>query len=737
MPRFLNRQRIVLYALALLALFGARELRMADPPLVASLRALTFDAYQRLKPRQPLGQALRIVDIDEASIGELGQWPWPRTQIARMVTRLTELGAAAIAFDIVFSEPDRTGPAGFLAELRQRDEKMGDAVAPLIAGLEDNDIVLVRALESIPTALGFFNDSNSALGLPEPKAGFASIGPDPRDILPPIAASVMSLKPFRDASDGSGTISLGDNLDGVVRTVPMFVAAQGGRKYPSLALETLRLVQGASTYILKTSEAGGEFRVGELAMTDFKLGQFEVPVTRKGELIVYYAHNDPSLYLSARDLLTKSDTELAPLVEGHIVFFGASASGLRDIRITPLGESVPGVFVHQQIVDQILQGAWLARPDWAEGAELAAMFISTALLVGILPFAGAVISGLIGLACALALVGGSWYAFSTHGLLLDPVFPVMAASIIFLMATIFVFAVTEREKRFVRGAFQRYLAPDLLRKLESHPDSLKLGGEMRQMTLMFMDVRGFTPISERLTPEELIAFLNRLLTPLSDAIQHREGAIDKYIGDSIMAFWNAPLDVPEHERKAARAALEMVTIVDRLNAEDAFGFHRPELGLGDVQVGIGVNSGMGCVGNMGSDTRFNYSVVGDTVNVAARIESSCKAVGWPVLLSETTAGACAGFAMLEAGSIALKGKSAPATLFALIGDETLAATAEWKQLAECHARFVADRADPARAGDLSALTSACLAAAPPELAGKLSGFYERQAAAALVSAAEE
>ena len=300
--------------------------------------------------------------------------------------------------------------------------------------------------------------------------------------------------------------------------------------------------------------------------------------------------------------------------------------------------------------------------------------------------------------------------------------PIATASVVFLAATIFNFAYTEREKRFVRGAFQRYIAPDLLKKLEDHPETLKLGGEIRDMTLMFMDVRGFTPISEKLTPEELVTFLNQLLSPLSDAILAREGAIDKYIGDSIMAFWNAPLDVDDHRRKAARAALDMVAIVEELNRTDAFGFKAADKGLDDIQIGIGVNSGDACVGNMGSMSRFNYSVVGDTVNVAARIESSCKAVGWPILLSEETASAVPDFALLEAGAIALKGKSKPAKLFALLGDETLAGTQDWHTLQERHSALLGTIAKGDEAGIETHLRQ-CLEVAP---AG-LDGFYARLA----------
>jgi adenylate cyclase len=717
----LRNRHVFVLGLTLILLLGAYELRLVDPPFIASLRWITFDAYQRLKPREPLGQPIRIIDVDEESIAQLGQWPWPRTRIAELLERVQTLGAACVAFDMVFSEPDRTGPAGFMRELEERDWPGRSDIEPLLAEIPDNDAVLVQTMAGLPTILGFFNEPRSVMGLPEAKAGFVVLGEDPTPLLNPISGSVMSLLPFQTVAAGSGTISLGQaDSDGVVRQVPMFIAGPNGEKYPAMALEALRVALGAGTFVLKTSEASGEFSAGTLAMTEFKVGQFQVPVTANGHLLIYYSHNDPSLYLSAKDLLNLSDEELAPLIEGHIILFGTSAAGLRDIRITALGESVPGVFMHQQIIDQILSDAYLNRPDWATGAEIAALLIVTLIIAAILPSTGAVPSAIVGAILSVAVGGGSWIAFDRYALLIDPVFPMLVSGLIFLLTTILMFAFAEREKRFIRGAFQRYLAPDLLRKLEEQPQSLRLGGEIRNMTMMFMDVRGFTPISEKLPPEEVVTFLNRLLSPLSEIIQKREGAIDKYIGDSIMAFWNAPLDVADHPVKAARAALDMIEIVKGLNERDAFGFKAGMVELGEVGIGIGLNSGPGCVGNMGSTSRFNYSVIGDAVNVASRIESSCKQVGWPILLSETTAKACHGMAILEAGSIALKGKAQPAALFALVGDEKLAQTSAWQELEALHTELAVKRTRGCENEEIKHLVKACLAATPVDL----TAFYD-------------
>lgn len=729
--RRIPRKTLYVLLVAAATMAGAWTWRYGDPPLLTGLGDLTFDAYQRLKPRQPLGQPIRIVDIDESSIAEFGQWPWPRTRIAAMVDRLAELGAATIAFDIAFSEPDRTGPAAFLEILKESDKSGIDPeqeklLEDAISALPDNDAVLAASIARAPAVIGFFSEPRTDAVLPRIKAGYAFLGEDPKPVLQPFTGSIMSLPVFQEAASGNGLMSLSEQRDDLVREAPMFVT-DGANIYPALSIEALRVAQGAKSYVLKTTSASGEISAGRTGMTSFKVGQLTAPVDRSGRFRIYFATNDDrALYLSARDLLQRPIGETRALVEGHIVFVGSSATGLRDLRITPLGESVPGVYMHAQIADQILSGDFLQRPDWAKGAEMAAMFVIGAMILLVLPFLGAVASAAFGLAMMAAVAAGSWFAFSRWGLLIDPLFPAVSGAIIYLMTTILLFAFTEREKRFVRGAFQRYLAPDLLGKLERNPESLKLGGEIRDMTLMFMDIRGFTSISEGLDPQTLVTFLNKLLSPLTDAIQAHEGAIDKYIGDSIMAFWNAPLDVADHPRKAARAALDMMRALRELNARDEFGFHKPEIGLGDVQIGIGLNSGPGCVGNMGSSTRFDYSVIGDTVNVAARIESTTKPAGWPILLSETTAAACPDFAILRGGAMPLKGKSKPATLYALIGNETVAATPQWRELARLHQEFL-EALDAGQDHRIEPAMRACLQASDLDLAA----FYAALAASKL------
>jgi len=690
MKQFIGNKNILITLVGLAVLIIAIQWRMAEPDILVSARNIVFDNYQRIKPRTAVPTPVRIVDIDDGSLEKLGQWPWPRSRMANLVERLTQLGAAAIAFDVVFAQADRTTGREISRQLDEIDWPDREPLKTILNRLPDNDQIFADAIAKSSVILGFFvlPSSTNPLhpnSMPLNKAKYAFLGQDPKPLLgKKVENSTASLQIFQQSAAGIALANASPGkTDDIVRKVPLFFQ-DGKTLLSSLSVETLRVAQGKSTFIIKTSSASGEVDSGASAITEAKVGQYSFPLTKNGEFNVYYANHHADDYIPALEVLSGNQEQLRQHVEGNIMLVGTSAAGLEDLRISALGETIPGVSIHAQIIDQILTQTFLSRPDWANGAEIMFVIIICLLILAILPFANALGSAIaVGLLAAI-IVATSWFAFSQYGLLIDPIFPTITMVLLFITVTVIRFAVTEREKRFVRSAFQHYLAPDLLNQLEQKPESLKLGGEIRDMTLMFMDIRGFTPISEKLTPEELVVFLNRLLSPLSEIILKHEGAIDKYIGDCIMAFWNAPLDVKDHRRKAATAGLKMLECVDQLNASDIFQFKSANADLGNVEIGIGINSGEGCVGNLGSSQRFDYSVVGDTVNVAARIESSCKKFGWPLLLSDNTAQACKDLAMLKAGMVALKGKSEPVALYALMGDEAFSDTEYFKELSRLH-----------------------------------------------------
>lgn len=669
----MTRTQLVGLIIGLALVAALTVLRASDPPLLRLARDVTFDEYQRLAPRDFEDVPVRIVDIDEASLKAFGQWPWPRDRLAALVDRLSEMGASVIAFDILFSEPDRLSPRTVVRDIPNVDKA-------LLGRLPDNDEIFARSIAGPPVVLGFGLSTEGSY-LPPVKAGFAFTGESLFAAPPKIDAATPLRPQFAIDAAGIGHISLDPGRpSAVVRTIPLLLS-DGQQLYPNLALEALRVAQGASTYIL-----AGAPDVQDV-LTEVKVGEFVIPVTAAGELWLYVSPDRAERYVSASRVLAPDgpSAQTRAAIEGSIVFVGTSAAGLQDIRTTALGHNVPGVSLHAQTVEQVLSGRFLARPDWADGLEILSIAAAGSLLVLLTTF----VSPAVALACgllitALALVA-SWLAFVYMGLLLDPLAPILAGSVTHFAATAYRFLVTDRERRVVRRAFGQYLSPSLLYRIEHTHDALRLGGDDRELTIMFVDVRNFTEISERLAPTEVVRFLNTLLDALSRHVIANEGTLDKFIGDSIMAFWNAPVDVADHAGKAVRAALAMRETLARLNDSDAFGFGDEQ----KVRIGVGIHTGLACVGNMGAEMHFDYSAVGDAVNVAARIESACKDLGFDILVSETTAKSADHYALLEAGALPLRGKSTRTQVYAVVGDEAVAASTEFAELHGIHGELIA------------------------------------------------
>jgi adenylate cyclase len=675
-----------LHILVPLAILALALVGWATGPLaLTQLRLIVFDSFQRLKPREYQPVPVRIVDLDDASLARLGQWPWPRTQVAKLVDRLNALGAAAIAFDIVFSEPDRTSPSRMLAELK--DLKPDDPLVARLRALPDHDQVLAAAIGRANVATGFVLNEQTETRAPLPKASFAIAGDDPRPFVSHFRGAVATLPALEKAAAGNGGFNDVPDLDGVFRRVPLLLAL-GDKLYPSLGAEALRIAQGARTYIVKSSGASGETGFGEhTGINSIKVGQLVIPTDSAGEVWLHDTGHVPARFVPAWKLFEPGFD--AGLIKDHIVFVGSSAAGLQDLRATPLNPVSAGVEVHAQTVEQLLLGDSLERPDWAHGAEAVYMLAIGLILVLLLPKAGARWSALVGLAALAAAFGTSWYAYSRHNWLLDPVYPSLVVLLVYLSSSAILYLRTEVERKRVRHAFSRYLAPSVVERVAGHPERLKLGGEMRDMSLMFCDIRGFTTISERFDAHGLTRFINRFLTPMTDVILAADGTIDKYMGDAIMAFWNAPLDDPAHALNACRAALAMRAELVRLNGAWRAEAEARGQPYADVHVGIGINTGICCVGNMGSDQRFDYSVIGDDVNLASRLEGQSKTYGVDIVLGERTAAQAPGLATLELDLIRVKGKTQPVRIHALVGDESVAANPAFAALKAEHAALIA------------------------------------------------
>jgi adenylate cyclase len=639
-------------------------LSLFPPPLVGSISNLVFDTYQRAYPRPYEDAGVRVVDIDDESIRRLGQWPWPRTDMVRLTDALTEAGAAAIAFDIVFSEPDRTSPARAVELLRRNPEARGDYSE--IAALTDHDELLGQAMGRGPTVTGYFLTDETNTTRPPGHAGVAVSGTPPLEILREYNGSITSLPIIGERASGAGSVSLDSGRDDIIRAVPL-IANLDGQLVPSLSLEALRVAQGAGAIMVRSSDGSGESFGGGPVTTVLavKTGDLEVPTTYKGELSIHYTASRPERIVPAWRILQGDlpEAEMRRLFEGQIIFIGTGAIGLKDIRSTPINAGELGVVVHAQAAEQMILGKFLSRPDWAQSAERILMVLLCLMITFSAPALGAVRGGVLSVIALGGVLAGSWFAFRNGGLLLEPFFPALGVVSVYIAITATSFWREEKARSHIHNAFDRYLSPELVNRIARDPGRLELGGELRQMTVLFSDVRGFSRISERFGPQELIGFLINLLTPMTDVLLARKATIDKYIGDAVVAFWNAPLDDPEHERNAALAALEMIETLKRLNADSAEDPAWP----GGVSIGIGLNTGPCCVGNMGSRQRLSYSLIGDTVNLAARLEGQTKFYGVSILIGENLAARLTDFALVEIDLIRVVGREAPERVFVLSG----------------------------------------------------------------------
>ena len=664
----------VLGAVLLLALLG---LRVADPPSLEDLRLRAFDIFQIISPRVATARPAVIVDIDEASLRKLGQWPWPRTRVADLINKLTELGAAAIAFDIVFAEPDRLSPAVAADAFRDLDEETRSKLRQL----PSNDQIMAEALRKSRVVLG---ETGMPLETPQPEgvpppAGVAWIGGDPVPFLIKYPGLLRNIAELENAATGRGLFSIQQERDGIIRRVPMVMQAQGNIM-TSLSFEMLRLVTSSSSTLIRMNEAG----VKSVAVPGL-----EVPTDSMGRLWVYFSRHDPARYVSAIDVL---EGRVPPdRFAQRLVLIGTSAAGLLDIKTTPLDPVIPGVEVHAQIIENLLTNTTLRAPNYAVALELITSFVLGIAIIILAPMLGPGLLLLFGGAIIALLLGGSWYFFSQELLLIDFTFPLLSSSLIYLTLVFTNFVKEQAQRRQIRSAFSQYLSPALVEQLAQSPEKLVLGGEEREMTIMFSDVRGFTTISEiyKDDPQGLTALMNSFLTPLTDAILDRRGTIDKYMGDAIMAFWSAPLHDPNHELNACEAALEMLDRVDRLNREREQAAKESGAMFIPIQIGVGINTGKCVVGNMGSDFHFNYSVLGDSVNLASRLEGQCKSYGLPIILGSRTATVAKDkFAMLELDFIAVKGKKEPEVVYALVGRDDMIKSERFKRWHEINMKLL-------------------------------------------------
>src|SRR5215467_2226372 len=676
MTRRATRLIYILFVLVLIG--GGILLRYADPFFVRALRLVAFDNYQRLDP-EPYDPKLpiRIVDIDEKSLSLLGQWPWPRTTVRDLLLALASKGAAVVAFDVLFAEPDRTSLEAIVKQLPPAEAA---AITAAMAGKPSNDEQFTAALKDTPSVLSVALGEGSSTTLPS-KSGFAFAGDDPRPFLLEFNGASRNLPEFEEAAHGIGAFNWVADRDQIVRRVALMFRLDQAF-VPSLAAEALRVAQGASTYVLKASNASGETAFGQsTGLNHIRIGDVEVPTDGAGGVYLKFRHLNKAAYIPAWKVLAGEVPQEE--IEGRIMLVGTSAPGLLDLRATPVDASVPGIDIHAQVIETLLTGRFLERPDYALALEQLVLLAFGIMLAFVLPRVPATASAAIGFLTIGAILVGGWAAFRYGNLLLDPSYPALVLGSLTAIITFYTYHGAEAQRSQIRHAFGQYLAPALVEQLAQTPEKLVLGGEEREMTILFSDVRGFTAISElyKDDPQGLTSLMHPLLTPLTNAIVGQEGTIDKYIGDAVMGFWNAPLAVPQHELKACAAALDMIdrlALLNRERQEEANAAGQPFLPL---RIGIGINTGRCLVGNLGSDLRFNYSVLGDPVNVASRLEGQTKFYGVTILIgAKTGERAKEKFAMLEIDLVTVKGKTASEAIYTLLGREEVASDMRFQEL---------------------------------------------------------
>tara|TARA_B100000989_G_scaffold291561_1_gene266180 strand:+ start:250 stop:2466 length:2217 start_codon:yes stop_codon:yes gene_type:complete len=673
--------------LPLLFLFLSTGIHVVEPTFVEQMRHRVFDEYQRLKPREYSNDIpVRILDIDDESLSRIGQWPWPRDVMAEIVARLNELGASAVVFDMVFSQPDRLSPKSLRQMLPERPE-FEEARRGLLA-IPDNDELFAQTVDGSYVVTGFALTGTETSGpTPEIKAGFAENGDRAAPYLPAYTGAMKVLTNIEVKAAGNGALNAIPESDGVYRRIPMFMTLKD-KIYPSLVAESLRVAQDASTFIIRAVGASGEEGFGETGLVGFKVGAVTVPTDENGQIWVRFTGDIPDRYVPAWQLL--EDKAPAEKLEGHIVLIGTSAAALKDLRATPLNPAAAGVSLHAEALETILTGNFLNRPDFAHGLEVVASLLLGLLLIWLLPKWGSIWCAVLTVCAIGGVIGGAWYAFDVYKWLLDPIYFSLVILIIYLTQSLLIYLATEAERARVRGAFGMYLSPALVEQLASDPEQLKLGGEMKDISIMFCDVRGFTSISELYDPEGLTQLINKFLTPMTQVIMDRMGTIDKYMGDCIMAFWNAPVDVPTHVTDACNSALVMFEKLEELNQELENEAISNDREFRPLKIGIGLNTGTCCVGNMGSTQRFDYSILGDDVNLCSRLEGQSKGYGVDIVISETTKVAAPDFATIELDLIQVKGKTVPVRIFALIGNNDVQNSVWFKEFNPIHAELISE-----------------------------------------------
>lgn len=615
-----------------------------SPAFMLILRNASYDALQRSFPREYRPAPVRILDVDEQSLEMYGQWPWPRTHLAKIVQALSDRGAAVIVFDMVFAEPDRTSPAA-LTRLWPMDTE----IAHLVKRLPEHDQVFAAAVEKGRVVTGIsLTTKNKSKQMPVLKSRFIMAGDNPHLFLPAFPGAVANLQILETAAAGNGVFNFKADYDGVVRHVPLLVRVND-TMYPSLSAESLRVFQGV-TNIMITSAGTQTGHWGENGVTRVRIGNIDLNTDAQADVWLHFSPHLPERYIPVWQLLAgEVDTRL---LKDHIVFVGTSSAGLSDLRLTPLGDIMPGVEIHAQLVEQAIQGTLLTNPVELTNAMAALLFI---LVWGLLVFAlsrtAVLWSILLGAGVMAGVCLTAVLAVTQFRIFFDPLYPVLSLLGIFMTYLVSRHFKMEREQRWIRNAFSSYVSPNLVRYMLANPNQLALGGEKRECSFVLTDLAGFTTLMEQFDPTQISTLLNNYLDGMVEIAFRHHGTLDRFVGDAIAVIFSAPITQPDHAARAVACAMEM----DRFarNFSDA----RQKEGIPFGRTRIGVHTGVVLVGNFGGKQMIDYRALGDPINTAARLERANKYLGTQVCISAVTVDQCPDFFGRPVGVLALEGKS--------------------------------------------------------------------------------
>jgi len=632
--------------------------------LFNQIENFTYDARLKYTAPYTVDTNVVILDIDEKSLLELGQWPWERDILAKIIDNLFEhYNINTVGFDIMFAEPDVDSSTAMFTSLAKgalkKNKAYQEQYKKILPSLE-RDKILGNSLKDRKTVLGFafINESNSTNTiLPE---SVLELPPELRDKIGLIEQKsfTANIPELQNNAFSGGFIdnpSIAYDSDGVFRRVPL-LQMFNGKVYESLAFSLFRSAIGSPPLEIQVEASDGD----EVFIDWIKVGDYQIPVDQETNIMVPYRGYWRSFpYISAVDVLNQ--TAKKSDLKDAIVLIGTSAAGLKDLRTTPLETGYPGVEVHANIISGIIDNRIKEQPSYTYALEFLLLLALGIMLSFVFPRFSPLQTTLVAILTITVLIGGNLYAWQSLNLILPLTNSLLLVIFLFGLHMSYGFFVESHNKRQITRLFGQYVPPELVDEMSEHPEALSVDGETREMSVLFSDVRNFTTISESLEPKELTRFINGFLTPMTKIIHQNRGTIDKYMGDAIMSFWGAPLADENHAENSLKAGMQMVEGMKKLSSEFK------EKGWPEIKIGVGINSGPMNVGNMGSEFRMAYTVLGDTVNLGSRLEGLTKNYGVDIIVSEYTKNSVPDYVYRFLDKVRVKGKDKPVTIFEPLG----------------------------------------------------------------------